>query len=308
MNQACISQNTNLYEQNQHAFPIAIGSIQPTKNNFVRMKRIVFFSTIIVLFLGLCSCKKDEKTAEKPVKDGTIVRFVLNGNSPVQELTYTNDGRISEMIESFSYKKYRYNSQHQLEKLELAYSISPFSCAMPQGGAIREGDDPRKAKVTQYFEFNYTGGKLEKSSSFYIVDNNPKLYSYQTYHYRNDTITKISVYNPDGLLMNYQTFTIVNGNVMRDDSYIVENGINVRLIYSNEYEYDTKNNPYQVFACEGTPGVNTNKNNIIKQTMIYYNQGAETRSVIETSYEYNAYGYPSTAGELDFLYIKPTTE
>jgi hypothetical protein len=49
MNRACISKNTNLHEQNQHA-----SSIQPLKNNFVRMKKgrniLLNLSFLIVLF------------------------------------------------------------------------------------------------------------------------------------------------------------------------------------------------------------------------------------------------------------------
>src|SRR5512145_949272 len=84
MNRACFTQNTtelassalpaetavqagklNLYEQNQHAVPIAIGSIRPLKNNFVRMKHR-FKTLLIVLFSVSTSLLAQQVTAINP--------------------------------------------------------------------------------------------------------------------------------------------------------------------------------------------------------------------------------------------------
>jgi hypothetical protein len=44
MNRACFTKNTNLHEQNQHA-----SSIRPLKNNFVRMKKVIYLSILLLL-------------------------------------------------------------------------------------------------------------------------------------------------------------------------------------------------------------------------------------------------------------------
>ena len=270
------------------------------------MNRIVFF-TVVALLVTLSSCKKNNIESPKTVTDGTLVSFALVDNSPIQEFSYTSDNQIYERVESYSYRKYIYNSQHQLEKMELAISYSPFSCAMPGAGTVREGDDPRNAKVTQYFTFEYNAGKLAKKSSFYFTNNNFSLFSYETYLYEKGRIAKINNYNPAGLLMNYQTYVIDdNGNITHADSYIVEAESIDKWIFSDDYEYDTKNNPYQVLACEGIPGINTNKNNITKKTSTSYYLG-ESKTVIETTYEYNAYDYPAKSGNINFLYLKPSS-
>ena len=52
MNRACLAKNTNLHEQNQHA-----SSIRPIKSNFVRMKKVIKITGILVcmavLFLNV---------------------------------------------------------------------------------------------------------------------------------------------------------------------------------------------------------------------------------------------------------------
>ena len=60
MNRACLTKNTNLHEQNQHA-----SSIRPIKNNFIRMKTNIL---IMVMFIGLLtSC---EKSSDSPIDSG----------------------------------------------------------------------------------------------------------------------------------------------------------------------------------------------------------------------------------------------
>ena len=70
------------------------------------------------------------------------------------------------------------------------------------------------------------------------------------------------------------------------------------------YEFDNKNNPYQVFACEGNPGIYTNKNNIIKETSVSYNGTAESSSAELHTYEYNSLDYPVKIDKLDCIYGK----
>jgi len=67
MNRACLSKNTNLHEQNQHASSLPAGQagIRPIKNNFVRMKKLLFFTVVVFLFQG-AAAQKFEKLAKTP--------------------------------------------------------------------------------------------------------------------------------------------------------------------------------------------------------------------------------------------------
>lgn len=267
------------------------------------MKRTICLTTIIALCIGFYSCKKEGQLVQKPVADGKILNYILNGENIIQELTYTTDSLIYEVIEPYSYKKHFYNAARQLEKTEEAYSASPFSCAMIDGPS-REGDDPRKAPVSRIFNFEYSGGKLSKKSFVYIVNGTPNVISYDSYLYESDKIKQISTYNPDGKLMNYKNYTVNDdGNLTREEYWLVKQDGSSSMLSAIEYQFDNKNNPYRVFAGEGIPGVNTNRNNVITATYIYYNQGSGSRSSTPTKYQYNKYDYPVSTDYFNFLYL-----
>ena len=70
MNRACLTKNSNLHEQNQHA-----SSIRPFKNNYIRMKKTFLF--LSVLFLTLVAQAQtnpvDEMFNKYSEKDGFTV-------------------------------------------------------------------------------------------------------------------------------------------------------------------------------------------------------------------------------------------
>jgi hypothetical protein len=164
--------------------------------------------------------------------------------------------------------------------------------------------DPRKAKISQYSEFEYDADlRLIKKSTYFISNGNSQLNYYHTYDYANDKIIKLNMFNPQGLLIQYDSYVYDdNGNIIRDDLYSNNSGI--KLINSVIYEFDNKNNPYQVFACEGEPGIYTNKNNITKEISVYYNDTAESGSTTIHTYEYNSLDYPVRIDKLEYVYGK----
>jgi hypothetical protein len=186
--------------------------------------------------------------------------------------------------------------------VEVAYSFNPFSCVMIPGQTLES--DPRKAAVSEYSEFEYDNAlRLIKKSDYFINSGNPKLIYFQTFDYENDKIVKLSTFNPQGLLTEYHDYSYdESGNITRDDLY--SNNAAIRLINTKIYEFDNKNNPYRVFACEGNPGIYTNKNNIIKETSVSYNGTEESRNTILNVYEYNSLDYPVRINALDCMYGK----
>ena len=93
-----------------------------------------------------------------------------------------------------------------------------------------------------------------------------------------------------------------NGNVTRDDLYT--SGTVSKLLRTMIYEFDNKNNPYQVFSSEGEPGKYTNRNNIIKETYVSYSGTVENRNTTLHTYEYNSLDYPVKINELACIYGK----
>lgn len=256
---------------------------------------------IIVVFLCFTTCKKEEKN-ENLCYSSTLISQVNSGDLAIHGLTYNSNCLIYESTEPFLYKKFSYDAKNSLKKVEVAYSFSPFSCVMIPGQSLES--DPRKAEVSQYSEFEYDDAlRLTRKSNYFIGNGNSKLISYQAYDYQNSKIVKLSIFNSQGLLIGFHDYTYDdNGNITRDDQYSNNSGI--KLVNTMICEYDNKNNPYQVFACEGDPGVYTNKNNIISETTFSYNGTAESRNTSLNAYVYNGLDYPVKINELDCIYGK----
>jgi len=266
------------------------------------MTQMIIFFLITITFLGFNSCKKEKN--ESGYQDSTLLMQVKSGDYTLEQLTYLGAGKVNDHVESFSYTKYSYNSQDQLIKLERAFSTNPLSCFMPSGSNGEIITDPRKAKVTQYSEYEYNNsGRLAKRSNYNLGSENFQLVSYLTYDYDNNLITKLNYYNPQGQLVQYEAYTYdSNNNVTRDDYYTVEAGANAQLHHYNSYEFDDKKNPYKVFAMEGTPGIFTNQNNITKDIYVYVYNGTEYRNPTAYTYEYNLLGYPTKINGKNYVY------
>lgn len=256
---------------------------------------------VIVAFLCFTTCKKEDKT-ENLYYSTTLISQVNSGDLAIRGFTYNSNYLIHESTEPYMYKRFSYDTQKTLNKVEVAYSFNAFSCSMLPGQSLES--DPRKAKISEYSEFEYDNVlRLIKKSDYFINSGTPQLTSYQTYDYENDKIVKLSTFNPQGLLTQYHNYAYDdNGNITRDDQYL--NNSVIELVNTMIYEFDNKNNPYQVFACEGNPGIYTNKNNIIKETSVSYNGTAEFSSAELHTYEYNSLDYPVKIDKLDCIYGK----
>jgi hypothetical protein len=263
------------------------------------MKKNTLF--LIVVFLCFTTCKKED-TTEDPFYSPTLISQINSGDLAVHGFTYNSNYLIHESTEPYTYKKYSYDAQKILIKVESANSFSLFNCAMIPGQSLET--DPRKAKITAYSEFEYDNSlRLIKKSNYFINNATRQLTSYHIYEYENDMIVKLSTYNPQGKLTEYHNYSYdYNGNMTRDDQFISTPVI--QLVNTKIFEFDNKNNPYRVFASEGDPGLYTNKNNIITETSISYHGTDESRSTKLHTYEYNSLDFPVKIDKLDCLYGK----
>ena len=87
MNRACFTKNAYLHEQNQHA-----SCIRPLKSNFVRMKKILFYSLLflVIILFPLCKCPKCPKCAD--IVAYTAVTWDMN--TKLVNVTVTNIGTV----------------------------------------------------------------------------------------------------------------------------------------------------------------------------------------------------------------------
>jgi hypothetical protein len=264
----------------------------------------LFLSTLILILL-FNSCEKETELIHEDYQSSTLLRQVKASEYVMQDITYYNTGNIFEHLQGYSYRKFIYNQQNQLIKIEIAMSLDPFSCLFIPGATFEAGGDPRNAEIGQYREFEYSNeGILTRKNSFFINDNTPQLMRYEEFEYNNNEVVKINVFNPQNQLTHYYTYLYDNnGNVLEEDYYYMD-GTEAKLDTRILYEYDDMNNPLKVFTVEGNPGINSNNNNITNQTTINYYNDEEQSHTAENLYEYNYLGHPVKVNNLEYIYGK----
>src|SRR4030043_2331932 len=94
---------------------------------FIRNTSFIIFSLIII---GINSCGKENGISDA-CKDNSKIRQVKADSLIQEEITYTGDCRVYEYIRDFSYKKYSYNTEGQLTKIEEAMMLNPLMCFIP---------------------------------------------------------------------------------------------------------------------------------------------------------------------------------
>jgi len=263
------------------------------------MKNLIILLTLIAI--SLSSCLKNH--INSPCENNSLLKQVTTDTLPMQVLTYTSNCQIKESIERYAYSHFLYNSQNRLSRIEKAFILDPTVCYIQPGVDTMEFSDPKKAKISQYFELSYdSAGRLQKSDYYFINSGIPQLTYTYTYEYEYGKIIKENFINTKGAIMQYFTYEYdSNGNVSKMSFYNYDQ-TGPKIQYSTTYEYDDKNNPFTIFAGEGTPGINTNKNNITKETTISYYSGDSSSYSHSNTYQYNVAGYPVKANNLIYVY------
>lgn len=247
----------------------------------------------LALFLAvvLFSCSKEKN--EDLCSDPTLMRELRMGDIAAQGITYNANCQVSELLEPYKYSRFSYNAAGQLVKVEEAVSANPLSCVAFPGGDDGSFGDPRKAKVTAYFDYEYSAnGKIAKRTRYNTYGETPQLAYYQIFHYTNNVVDSIKLYTQTGKLTSFDTYLYENGNLKSEKHFVVQGESETRLFYQVEFEFDNKNNPFNVLNVNGMPGISTNKNNIVKETRITNPGPTESRYTVVTSYEYNTSGNP----------------
>ena len=259
-----------------------------------------FSILIIVVFLSFIKCSK-EINNESLCSSPTLMSQVNSGDVAVHGITYNSNCLIFESTEPFTYKKFTYDNQNILQKVEFAYSFNAFSCTMIPGQSLES--DPRKATISQFSLFEYNNDlKISKKSNFSISNGNSQLMTFQTYDYKGNDIVKVSTFNAQGNLLEYNEYSYDNnGNILKDDQYELYTVL--KHTVTKIYEYDNKINPYRIFVCEGIPGKYTNTNNIITETAILHDI-YESSNTTTYEYSYNSLDYPVKINKLVYIYGK----
>jgi hypothetical protein len=263
------------------------------------MKQFLLYLFVCLVFYA---CNKN--STDNGCHDSTLMKQVKLGGNTTQQITYNSNCLVKESIGQFAYKKYIYDDQNKLTKTEEALTLDLTSCFIPVDSMNINYSDPRKAKITQYSTLEYNkNGMLVKKLNYFINNGNDELISYSAYEYSNNLISKTNLYNPQDLLISYNEYRYDgNGNMSEEKYFLVEGGINATLLVSYTYEFDDKNNPLIIFKAEGIPGIFTNTNNILKETLVNYSGSSEYKNVTQNVLEYNNSGYPVKVNDQDYIY------
>jgi hypothetical protein len=281
-------------------------------NTFIRISLLTisgFMKNIALMFLFsvlFFSCEK-----EKPliVENGDIplISKVLIGGEIYMEYSYNGANLVTEEKSKFHYTRHNYNEINQLISSDLYFdlrSVSSNSIVLEAAMNRKEWVSPANTQksISHSLEYNIKGELVRKSFIKPSDDNNHIV----EFLYENDRIVRLTRYNNNSIPGYTDYLYDNNGNIIKQMNYTVSSAGVADLTTATEYEYDNMNNPYQSFRRLLTPGVNSNPNNITKETYTIYfevNQYTEKVQITENSYEYNDLGYPvKVNGVTEYVY------
>lgn len=262
--------------------------------NYPAMKnKMRIYCLALFLYATLTSCTKNDD-----VPTGALYKVIKNGYV-TEEFSYNKNDLILEINSTSVHRKFYYDQNSKLTKEELRVKHD-----------FTESDryefiDPQEIEISAsiLYEYDSTGKLIRKLTYLHNV-NDSYLYTINTFEYDNEGLISKELFQ-FGEKPVSQTKTFLydsNGNVKEEEMWLGP------LHTRKTIEYDSFLNPYAIFKQTGSPGINTNKNNILKLSVFDYNpsQGLDSISGYQVSYEYNyESGYPTKVirGE-EYIYHK----
>jgi hypothetical protein len=273
----------------------------------MKLKIITFCLLFVTIFV---SCKKEDLS--KGLNTGNsnvpILSKVLVDNQSSYEYVYNDSNMISEVKSKFDFTINHYNNKGQLVTAEyygndnILSSNTEVSATALSSTTLVTSENGTKSGVITY-EYN-DNGQLTKTT-YSLPSTTSSEYSGFTYD-SNNRISRQTMYwaNIETGYIDYSYD--MKGNLIKEMLYNTPSTGVEELITTSSYNFDNENNPYKSSSKLLVPGINTNPNNIIKETYTIHltpDQGSDDVQVIETSYQYNGLGYPvSKNGNVSYVY------
>ena len=260
------------------------------------MKQTLFL-TILISGMVLSSCQKDDKLAiEKPQTTTLLSKVVVDGMTQ-NEFTYNGDNLLTEEKHKFYYIKHSYADKTLFASSDYYYDFS-LDTMKTNAWVTAENSQKSLSKVFEYVD----------NDKFKIVYNRPgdNTSEYSEFAYAGDKIVKQTMYLDNKMSGHIDYVYDEKGNLAKKTKYVLSTG-DIQLMTTTVYEYDDKINPYNGFKKVVDPGVNTNANNIVKETYTILYTTAPSVEKVQVSlyaYAYNDKGYPlKVNGNTEFKYI-----
>ena len=261
-----------------------------------------------LLFVGVfLSCKKQDEPTIAGTTKVLMLSQVKIDNQPAIAYSYNSSNLISEEKSRYDFSSYHYNASNQLVSTDyytnsniLSNDLQVCQTAMNQQGWFT-ADNTNKGGSINY-EYN---DKQQLIKSTYSPVSGSSQYSEFTYG-TNDKISRQLLYW-DNKGTGYIDYSYdESGNLIKEDLYYLSATGVAELSTTTQYTFDNQQNPYKSVSRLITPGVNTNSNNIIKETYTIHlsaDQGGDKVQITETTYKYNSTGFPvSKNGNTEYIY------
>lgn len=277
----------------------------------MRIKITTFCLLFVTIFF---SCKKDPTMNDgsiTPPAGSTAVPKLLRvmvDNKCIDEYVYTDSDMVSELKSKFDYTLNHYNSKGQVITSEyytnedVLSSDATVSATAISSTALVTPANGKKGGIITY-DYNANGQLIK--TTYTLPASASSEYSEFSYDASN-RINRQTMYW-SGTATGYIDYSYDSkGNLVKETLYNIPSTGTVELVTTTSYNFDNNPNPYKKFSNLMIPGINTNANNIVKETYTIHiapDQGTDKVQITECSYQYNMGGYPTTKDDnINFVY------
>jgi hypothetical protein len=256
-----------------------------------------------VIFL---SCKKEEMS---PVgnPEVMILSNVLMDDQPYYQYVYNDSNLVSEVSSKFDFTLHHYNANNQLvtsdyywNSIILKSDVKLIETALSESELITSATGSKGGNIK--YEYG-SSGELNKAT--YTRPSGAMEYSTFSYD-ENKRVKRQDLYWNNSQSGYIEYLYDSKGNVIKELLYDLSASGVAEISSTTQYVYDGKHNPYMSLKSLSLPGINTNRNNIIKEVYTVHQgagQGADKVQVTQNAYEYNINGYPvSKNGNITYVY------
>jgi YD repeat-containing protein len=273
--------------------------------------KIISFCFLLIIILGSCK-KEDLSDTGASVNNGAsgakLLSKVLVDNQSATEYLYNDSNQIVQEKCKYDLTLYTYNSKGQLETTVyygndnvLSTDAQVYQTALNNTVWVTAATGVNGGSMAYTYNDN---GQLIRTT-YSRPQSTISEYSDFTYD-SNNRITRQTM-SWDNTPTGYIDYSYDSkGNLIKEILYNLPASGTAELITTTEYSFDNQLNPYKSASRLLIPGINTNQNNIIKETYTIHlpaDQGSDNVQVTETSYTYNNAGYPLTENSnIAFVY------
>ncbi len=274
--------------------------------------RIKIITICLFFFVAMfISCKKEDLSSIGSPANSSSPKLskIMIDNNAANEYIYNESGLLSEEKSKFDFTVHQYDAKNQLVSSKiygnddiLSTDLSVSNNALSQAVWVTPASGSEDGIIS--YEYN-DKGQLVKSISTRPSSTTDE-YSEFTYD-ANNRISKQTIYW-DNTATGYIEYAYDSkGNLASESLYNLPESGTAELSTVTRYTYDNEPNPYKAHNSLQIPGINTNINNILKETYTIHltaDQGSDKVQVTENSYKYNALGYPLSVNDnVTFVYL-----